>query len=564
MAFKQIFLRLIQYFQCFFIVGLLLSAQAEAEVGITPINLSPDEQTWLREHPVIRLAPDPNFAPIEWFNQHGDYNGITSDYVRILEELLGIQFEIIQGSSWKDILEKVKKGEVDVLSAIIRSTDREQYLAFTEPYFVAKRALFSNRELSGIEGLDDLEGHKIAVVHGSWMDETLSGKPDMLINRFQDLSTALTATSLGVTDVTGSALDAMAFTRSREGLTNLQIVGELPNDLLLSFAVNKNLSPLAGILDKALAAISPEEASRIRSRWIEVAETHFWEQPVYQYSALGLLTLLLTAMAAVVVWNRTLNARVQERSKQLYEAEMQLIQAEKMESVGRLSAGVAHEVKNPLAIIQMGADYLKDVVSPADGVHEVIADIEDAVQRADRVIKDLLDFSHNDELQLRPEDLNVVVDEALRMVAHEFVRRNITTQVQLSADNPPVEMDANKIQQVFINMLMNAAQAIGKDGKVSISCATVEFEGDENSAMFQPGESVLRLTITDNGPGISKDVLERLFDPFFTTKPVGEGTGLGLSVSRNIMELHSGRLAICNAPTGGALVIMDFKLRGES
>ena len=197
MAFKQIFLRLIQYFQCFFIVGLLLSAQAEAEVGITPINLSPDEQTWLREHPVIRLAPDPNFAPIEWFNQHGDYNGITSDYVRILEELLGIQFEIIQGSSWKDILEKVKKGEVDVLSAIIRSAEREQYLAFTEPYFVAKRALFSNRELSGIEGLDDLAGYKIAVVQGSWMDETLSGKPDMLINRFQDLSTALTATSLG-------------------------------------------------------------------------------------------------------------------------------------------------------------------------------------------------------------------------------------------------------------------------------------------------------------------------------------------------------------------------------
>ena len=560
MLFRQNLLRLLQHVA---IVGLILSVQVAAETGSIPIDLSSSEQAWLREHPVIRLAPDPNFAPIEWFNQHGDYNGITSDYVLLLQELLGVQFEIIRGSSWQDILAKVRNGEVDVLSAIIRTAEREQYLAFTKPYFLAKRGLFSNRGLSGIAGLEDLAGYKIAVVQDSWMDETLGAKPDMSINRFQDLATALTATSLGVTDVTGSAVDAMAFTRRREGLTNLQLVGELPNDMALSFAVNKGLAPLAGILDKALASISPRQAEGIRSRWIEAVEPHFWEKPVYQYSALGLLALLMTAMAAVIAWNRSLNARVQERGSQLYEAKMQLIQAEKMESVGRLSAGVAHEVKNPLAIIQMGADYLKEVIPAELGVQEVIADIDDAVQRADVVIKDLLDFSHNDKLELCPVDLNVVVKEALRMVAHEFTRRSIATHLQLSADNPPIDMDANKIQQVLINMLMNASQAIGNDGQVSISCGVVKFDGDEKSEMFQPGERVLRLSITDDGPGISEDDLARLFDPFFTTKPVGEGTGLGLSVSRNIMELHSGRLDICNAATGGALVIMDFKLSGE-
>ena len=560
MLIRQNLLRLLQRIA---IVGLILSVQAAAETNSTLIDLNFHEQAWLREHPVIRLAPDPNFAPFEWFNQHGDYNGITSDYVLLLQELLGVQFEIIRGSSWQDILAKVRNGEVDVLSAIIRTAEREQYLTFTKPYFVAKRGLFSNRGLSGIEGLEDLAGYKIAVVQGSWMDETLGAKPGMSINRFQDLATALTATSLGLTDVTGSALDAMAFTRQREGLTNLQLVGQLPNDMALSFAVNEGLTPLAGILDKALASISPLEAERIRSRWIEPVETHFWEKPVYQYSALGLLALLMTAMAAVIVWNRLLNDRVQERGSQLYEARMQLIQAEKMESVGRLSAGVAHEVKNPLAIIQMGADYLKEVIPAELGVHEVIADIDDAVQRADMVIKDLLDFSHNDKLELCPVDLNVVVKEALRMVAHEFTRRNIATHLQLSADNPPVDMDANKIQQVLINMLMNASQAIGKDGQVSVSCGVVEFDGDENSTMFHPGELVLRLSITDDGPGISEGDLAKLFDPFFTTKPVGEGTGLGLSVSRNIMELHSGRLDICNAAAGGAIVMMDFKLSGE-
>jgi two-component system sensor histidine kinase/response regulator len=554
---KQILPRLLRHFvvACF-----VLSVHVAAQSGSALIDLSTTEQAWLREHPVIRLAPDPNFAPIEWFNQNGDYNGITSDYVVLLQERLGIQFEIVRDHSWNDILEKARTGEVDALSAVIHTTEREQHLTFTKPYFIAQRALFSARELEGIKVLGDLAGYKIAVVQGSWMDETLGANPNMSINRFQDLSTALIATSLGATDVTGSALETMSFIRHQEGLTNLETVTVLPNDMALSFAVNNSLSPLAGILDKALDSISPVEAERIRTRWIQTTEPHFWEKPVYQYSAFGLLTLLLAAMAAVLTWNRMLKARVQERGKQLYEANMQLIQAEKMESVGRLSAGVAHEVKNPLAIIQMGADYLRNVIPPEDDAHEVLADIDNAVQRADLVIRDLLDYSHNDELELCLHDLNNVVEEALRMVGHEFTRRDIATNVHLSPDNPPIKIDTNKIQQVLINMLMNAAQAIEKDGQVSVSCSVARFDGGAESAGFHLNDPVLRLTIGDSGPGISEDDLVRLFDPFFTTKPVGEGTGLGLSVSRNIIELHSGRLDICNGPTGGALVTMDFKL----
>jgi signal transduction histidine kinase len=540
--------------------SLLVYSSGEGGPASNTIDLGPSEQAWLQDHPVIRLAPDPNFAPIEWFNQLGDYNGITSDYVALLQEQLGIRFEIVQGESWKDILEMARRGEVDALSAIIRTAPREHFLAFTEPYFVAKRALFSNRDLKTIGKLDDLQGYKIAVVEGSWMDETLGEKAGMSINRFQDLSTALQATSLGVTDVTGSSLDTMTFTRRKEGLTNLRQVGELPDQMRLSIAVRTELAPLVGILNKALAQITAEQAERIRARWIEVEEPGFWDNPLYRYSALGLALVLLSAMVLVLVWNRMLNARVQERGRQLYEARMQLIQAEKMETVGRLSAGVAHEVKNPLAIIQMGADYLVQVIPPENGVHEVIADINDAVRRADRVIKDLLDFSHSDELDMTPADLNALVEEAMRLVAHEYRKRNIDLHSQLLSTNPPVRIDANKIQQVLINMLMNAAQAVGRDGEVVLSCEVVSFERDSGEAMFAPGEPVLRLTISDNGPGISQENLDKLFDPFFTTKPVGEGTGLGLSVSKNIMELHSGRLAVGNGSSRGAVVTMDFKI----
>ncbi|MEP4487125.1 MAG: transporter substrate-binding domain-containing protein [Halioglobus sp.] len=535
----------------------------QAQQASSSVPLSQAEKAWLQQHSVIRLAPDPGFAPVEWFNRQGDYHGITFDYVQLLEQRLGVRFEIVRGKDWSDILATAKAGEVDALSAIMRTGAREQHLVFTKPYLTLTRGVLAARELDPITRVEDLRGYKVAVVEGSWMDEKLDEYTGMSINHFQDLATALAATSLGVTDVTASALETMAFTRRDEGLTNLQKVGELDHEVALSFAVSKSVTPLAGILEKGLASITSAEAAEIRARWIETSEQPFWQKPVYRYSAIALLVLLLACMAVVIAWNRMLNTRVQERSRQLEEAHIQLIQAEKMESVGRLSAGVAHEVKNPLAIIQMGADYLMEVVPDEDGAKEVVADIGDAVRRADTVIKGLLDFSHSDKLALSSGNLNELIEEAQRLVGHEFRQRNIALNTHLSPSNPQIQMDANKIKQVLINMLMNAAQAVGGDGEVNVSCEVVSIDANSSNNAFQVGEPALRLRIVDNGPGISEENLVKLFDPFFTTKPVGEGTGLGLSVSRNIMELHSGVLDIGNAPEGGARVTMDFRIEKE-
>jgi signal transduction histidine kinase len=548
------------------LLGGLLALSATAKTPDKPspvINLTAADQSWLDEHPVIRIAPDPNFAPIEWFNLQGDYSGVTSDYIRILEERLGVEFEIVRGENWSDILAMVKARDADALTAIIRTEQREEYLTFTKPYLTLTRAIFSDQDIEGIETLDDLQGYKVAVVKGSWMDEQLSARPGMSINRFQDLTTALIATSRDVTDVTGSALATSAFLQRREGLLDLRPVAELKENIELSIGVRSDWAPLAGILDKAFARISADEAAAIRKTWLNVEEPFFWERPVYRYTALALLTLLLTSMIVVLVWNRTLNARVQRRSKQLAAAQMQLIQAEKMETVGRLSAGVAHEVKNPLAIIQMGAEYLANVLAKDETSLEVVSDIGDAVRRADTVIKGLLDFSHNDELVLNAGDINEIVTESMRLVGHEMRQRNIQVSSDLAVDNPPVNVDRNKVQQVLINVFMNAAHAINEDGAIHVTCDVCGFDSDVAAKGLKAGDQVLALRIRDNGPGISADNQAKLFDPFFTTKPVGEGTGLGLSVSRNIIELHHGVLDIRNAPEGGAMVTIYFQINTD-
>jgi len=238
--------------------------------------------------------------------------------------------------------------------------------------------------------------------------------------------------------------------------------------------------------------------------------------------------------------------------EKLKAAQMQLIQTAKLESIGRLAAGVAHEVKNPLAVIQLGVDYLTRTTPDTAGrdTVETVQEMADAVQRADTVIKGLLNFSRSEPLALVPADLNSVIEESLLLVRHEFTKHQIILEKNLAQNLPPVELDTNKIKQVFINLFMNAVQAMGGHGTLSVK--TSRPPAGQDSA----GENVV-VNLADTGPGIPEDKLDRLFEPFFTTKAVGSGTGLGLSVSRNIIELHRGNIKISNRkPAPGAAVVI--------
>jgi signal transduction histidine kinase len=240
--------------------------------------------------------------------------------------------------------------------------------------------------------------------------------------------------------------------------------------------------------------------------------------------------------------------------EELKAAQLKLIQNAKMESVGRLAAGVAHEVKNPLAVIQLGVDYLKNTAPGDPALAETVHDMADAVTRADTVIKGLLDFSRSEQLALTPQDLNAVIEETLLLVKHELTRNRVELDRDLEANLPAVDLDRNKIKQVFINLFMNAIQAMGSDG----GTLTVRTRRQPLPDSGRPGVVV---DVEDTGTGIPEDKLDKLFDPFFTTKAVGSGTGLGLSVSQKIVELHGAAIRIGNRKPKGAAARITFKLR---
>ncbi len=233
--------------------------------------------------------------------------------------------------------------------------------------------------------------------------------------------------------------------------------------------------------------------------------------------------------------------------EELKNAQLKLIQTAKLESIGRLAAGVAHEVKNPLAVIQLGIDYLNRMVKDTANRDciETVQDMDDAVRRADAVIKGLLDFSRSEQLSLSRVDLNSVIEESLLLVKHELTRNHISLEKHLAEQLSPLALDRNKIKQVFINVFLNAIQAMGSNGDLSVRTFIRRPAVAAGTGQASAGRNIV-VEIEDTGTGIPDDKLDKLFDPFFTTKPVGAGTGLGLSVSRNIIELHGATIKINN------------------
>lgn len=216
----------------------------------------------------------------------------------------------------------------------------------------------------------------------------------------------------------------------------------------------------------------------------------------------------------------------------------QTIQSEKLAEVGRLSAGIAHEVNNPLAVIAYGAQLLLREESAPPFQREILERIESEADRLKTLTGSLLSFSRAKETFKRETDLNEVLRDVLRLVRYELTRHNIQLE-EYYAELPMIQADPNKLKQVFINLLMNSSQAMQGGGILSVRTGLVA--GAEVEAV-----------ITDTGPGIPADLRDHIFAPFFTTKKEGEGTGLGLYICRNIITEHEGRLLLDTAVSKGA------------
>lgn len=232
------------------------------------------------------------------------------------------------------------------------------------------------------------------------------------------------------------------------------------------------------------------------------------------------------------------------RETALQSAQAALIQSEKMAAFGQLGAGIAHEIKNPLAGILGYAQLALRKAEPESPLARQLSVIEKETKRCKTIIENLLRFSRQEKSVFEPIDLNGVVEDAAAIVEHQLSLNRVDLKKILATDLPKMNGNANQLQQVVINLIINAQQAMTGGGVVEVETRLIEGE--------------VSVRVSDNGPGIPPEIQQKIFEPFFTTKPVGQGTGLGLSVSYGIVKEHAGRVRLTSQVGAGTTFLLTF------
>ncbi len=234
--------------------------------------------------------------------------------------------------------------------------------------------------------------------------------------------------------------------------------------------------------------------------------------------------------------------------KDLEEAHLQLVQSEKIASVGRMAAGVAHEVNNPLAGILIYAELLKEDLAENPKQVKDVEEIIDQTLRCKKIVSQLLEFSRQTIGKVSSFAVEALIDSSLNILINQALFQDIVVIKEIAPDLPSMMGDFGQLQQVFTNLFINAADAMKGKGTLKIDA---RFESEENLFLLQ---------VSDTGPGIPKALRDKIFDIFFTTKPVGKGTGLGLSISQNIAKLHGGNIRCECPPQGGTTFVVELPL----
>lgn len=241
---------------------------------------------------------------------------------------------------------------------------------------------------------------------------------------------------------------------------------------------------------------------------------------------------LKIANQKLIEWGKTLEKKVEERTKELTEMQSHLIQSEKLASLGKLAAGIAHEINNPLGGILIYSHLLLEETNKNSPHYENLKKIVKETSRCKDIVKGLLEFARPKEPETSQVDINDIVESSLAIMERQALFQNIKIKKSYAPDMPRIVADSAQLQQVFMNIILNAAEAMDGNGILTLSTA---LDGDKTH---------IEVKFSDTGHGIKEEDKRRLFEPFFSTKEVGKGTGLGLAISYSIIQKHNGTIEV--------------------
>ena len=521
------------------------------------IQLSEQERAWIASHPVIRLGYDPDWPPVEYRDNKGRFIGMSADLARRLGDITGMTVIPTHPQNWQTTLEEIKAGSLDILCAVTRTPQREEFLLFSTPYLDFPMVIITDQAIPYIGDLKELQGKKIAVLNRDASHDILNIKHPQLDLLLADSTTeGLKAVIRRDAYAFIGSLAAISHVISREGMTGLKVSGETPYSYALSVGIRKNEPLLAGIIQKALDAITEEERNAMYRRWISVTYEH-----VIDYSLLWkILFGGILIVAAIFYWNRRLAREIGLRKK----LEGELLEAKKTaESANRVKsaflAAMSHELRTPLnSIIGFTGIILNELAGPLNlEQKKQMKMVKGSARHLLNLINDVLDISKIEagELKVSFETFSMrdVINQVAESLRPSAEQKGLFLHVAIAPDCDMIVSDERRVRQILINMVNNAVKFTEK-GTVKIICLK--------------RDSHLEVEITDSGIGIKEEDIGKLFEPFQQldtgVSRKYEGTGLGLSVCKRILEMLGGDIRVKSQFGKGSTFSFTLPLTRES
>lgn len=530
---------------------------------------------WSAPNKPIIVGGDSNFAPYEFLDKEGKPTGYNVELTQAIADVMGMTVEI-RLADWDEMIEALDSGEIDVLQGIVASEERKKKFAFSSPHAIIHHSVFARKGTPAPGGLGGLNNKAVMVQNKSIMHEYLLEK-QVNANIFPVTAhvDGLRLLAAGKHDYALVANLPGLYLGKELGLTNLVLVGKPFTSQRYGYGVLKGNESLVAQFSEGLAILKNTGLQQqIYDKWLGVLEqesSSAWEE--YGLLAVLISILLLLITSGVVIWNRTLQSQVDKRTQEVREHQQQLIQADKMASLGILVSGVAHEINNPTGSLLLNLPLLNDTWRDSAPILEkhyeqhgdfmlaglqysrlrdelpmVLDEMTGGATRIKRIVEDLKDFARQENRDDgRLVDLNEVVATAIRLVDPSIRKSTHHFIAHYDRSVPLVHANEQRIEQVVINLILNACQALTSFGQ-KIEVATA-YDKHNKKALVK---------VSDEGCGIDPDSLPRLTDPFFTTKREHGGTGLGLSVSAGIAKAYGGELLFQSALDVGTEVTLEL------
>jgi len=532
-----------------FLIALLLSAFWGCKKDNSSNLLSTRERAFLDSlNRDLTFAPDPNFPPFEYFDEHGRYSGILSEYITLIEKRLNIKFKIVKYNSWEELLKKAENYAFDFSPCAQKNSRREEFWLFTSSYIEVKNVIISHEGRSDLT-LQDLRGKRVAIVKDYAAENYVreNGKGIEIVPVLNAMH-GINDLSFGWVEAFITEMPVAAYFIYKEGVPNLRVTGEIGYNYNFSMASRKDLPIINSILQKGLNSITKEEKDAIYRKYIALEYRRFWESKVFWLIAIGVIGFVSGLIILIYIWRK--------RAKELKVAKDLADSANKAKS--EFLANMSHEIRTPMNAIIGFADLLTErIEDPTE--KEYVSIIADNGKTLLKLINDVLDLSKVEAgkivVKKKPTRIKQVVKEIEDMFFLLIEQKKLEFRIDVSSRVSEYYLiDETRFRQVLINLISNSIK-FTPSGSITLTIDAIVLKDEKFHQLI--------VIVSDTGIGIPKNQQTKVFAPFVQidseVQRKTNGTGLGLTITQRLMELMGGTITLFSEVGKGSTFKLDFQ-----